>query len=94
MMIRLLNTGPANSEKNILVFPNPSTQDINVRITGYNETMKMVLYDLSGKKLREQSIEAFDPVTISVLTKHLAASTYLLVFKTSEGIITKKFIRQ
>jgi uncharacterized delta-60 repeat protein len=93
-LIRLLNAGDIlNSTKEITLFPNPSSGDIFARIRGYDESMRMIIYDVLGRKVQEKVIDVFDPITITLITRNLPAALYNVVFTTSEGIITKQFIR-
>jgi uncharacterized delta-60 repeat protein len=92
-LIRLSNAGAINSSKEITLFPNPSTGEINLRIKGYDETMRMIIYDILGRKLKEQTFEVFDPVTITLMARSLPAAVYSVVLYTSEGIITKQFVK-
>jgi polyhydroxybutyrate depolymerase len=83
----LLNTDFSTTEKSILIFPNPSSHLIQIEKAESLEIIEINLYNTLGVN---QKINLSDQ-TIDL--NHLNTGTYLLSIKTSEGIITKKIVK-
>jgi polyhydroxybutyrate depolymerase len=83
----LLNTDFSTTEKSILIFPNPSSHLIQIEKAESLEIIEINLYNTLGVN---QKINLSDQ-TIDL--NHLNTGTYLLNIKTSEGIITKKIVK-
>ncbi len=76
----------SNSRLNIIIFPNPSNDDIAVAIDDANATypMQMVLFDMLGSKLKT-IILTENNQTIS--TKELAQGNYVAVFSINNKVV-------
>lgn len=64
------------------LFPNPVTDKLNVQINN-NEQTEIILYDLSSKKLLQQTFTN----TITINTEQLAKGMYLYTLRNRNGII-------
>lgn len=81
------------NEKTITVYPNPATDILKLKITGYNETMQMVIYDVYGRKRIEQKITVIDPSLTSINVQALTTGPYLLMLTTSDGTVARWFLK-
>lgn len=72
------------------LFPNPVTDKLNVQINN-NEQTEIILYDLSSKKLLQQTFTN----TTTINTEQLAKGIYLYTLRNRNGIIKNgKVIKQ
>ena len=83
----LLNTNLSTIEKNIHIFPNPSAHLIQIETLESLEIIEINLYNTLGVN---QKIKLSDE-TIDL--SYLNNGIYILIIKTSEGIQTKKIIK-
>ena len=76
------------------VYPNPSTDKINIESLDANAEMKSIdLYDITGKRLKSISYETFSQ-TQSLDIADLSSGVYVLNIQTDKSVITKKFVKQ
>ncbi len=79
-----------NTENNIKVFPNPVTDKLNVQANNYEPT-EIILYDLSSRKLLQQTFIN----TTTINTEQLAKGMHLYTVRNRNGIIKNgKVIKQ
>ena len=83
---------PFLSKKEIILFPNPGTF-FQLRFNGYEEVVKISIYDAAGRLHHQQKAEVFDQSVVDVKTQLLASGVYFVVIHTAEGIVTKRFVR-
>ena len=83
----LLNTNLSTIEKNIHLYPNPSSHLIQIETLESLEIIEINLYNTLGVN---QKIKLSDE-TIDL--SYLNNGIYILIIKTSEGIQTKKIIK-
>ncbi|TDI71093.1 MAG: T9SS type A sorting domain-containing protein [Bacteroidetes bacterium] len=76
-----------NALSQILLFPNPTTGIINIQAPNGLEIKSAVLYDVLGKAVTSPIVN--NQINISQLSKGI----YILNLETSEGILTKKIIK-
>lgn len=76
-----------NALSQILLFPNPTTGIINIQVPNGLEIKSAVLYDVLGKAVTSPIVN--NQINISQLSKGI----YILNLETSEGILTKKIIK-
>ncbi|CAN0156093.1 unnamed protein product, partial [Chrysoparadoxa australica] len=70
------------------LYPNPVESDL---IVNTSETIEVIrIYDLSGKLLLEQPVNAL--IKVISLEGRLSAGRYLCALQTASGIKTKPFI--
>ncbi|WP_347373385.1 T9SS type A sorting domain-containing protein [Aequorivita sp. Q41] len=77
-----------NSISKIVIYPNPSSDFINVIIPKTIEIFKTTLMDITGKQMNDIQLEN-GILDISLLSK----GVYLLNIETSEGTLNKKIIK-
>ena len=79
-------------DQNVLIYPAITNDYVNIRIDDIDlENANLVLFDASGKHLLKQSIQ--DNITV-LNVQNLASGMYFMHINSSEGITTKKIIRQ
>ena len=78
----------------LLIFPNPSSEYINVSFTvNDKENVQIVLHDMLGKALYSTSqMEITEQYSGKIDVSNLAKGIYLLQINTSKGTTTKKVI--
>tara|TARA_B110000259_G_C13990211_1_gene392147 strand:+ start:64 stop:1254 length:1191 start_codon:yes stop_codon:yes gene_type:complete len=74
-------------ENTIRVFPNPTSNVINIETNNRLELFEVILYNTLGVNLNLKSTDGFLDVT------HLNTGIYLLSIKTSKGTITKQIVK-
>lgn len=74
------------------IYPNPTNDIINVTSTDDVVINKIVVHDLSDKKLKELSYKGTNDVQINM--QDLSQGIYLLTLKTNKGTIVKKIIKK
>lgn len=79
--------------KSILLFPNPVGNVLKLKITGYNETMSLAIYDAQGRKVKERIIIATNFSLANIQIGNLTPGTFELILSTSDGIVHKRFIK-
>jgi hypothetical protein len=77
-----------NLEDLISVYPNPAVDVLNVSVPSNVEVLSTVIYDSTGK-ISEATLE-----NGIMNTSTLAAGFYILNIKTTNGSVTKKFIKK
>lgn len=84
----------ANNADSWIVYPNPSSDKINIESLDVTAEMKSIdVYDITGKRLKSISYETFSQ-TKSVDIADFQSGVYVLNIQTAKSIITKKFIKQ
>ncbi len=78
-----------NQMSNLKLFPNPSSDIIN--ITYANQISNIIIYDLTGRKVLENAINAPES---AINVQRLSAGTYLLNIVTADGNGVLKFIKK
>lgn len=81
-----LGTNEINEESSFAIYPNPTTDILNIRSD--DKIKGVTVFDLSGKKLKVN----FADNAINV--KHLQSGTYLITVETANGSSSKKFIKK
>lgn len=77
--------GTAEVKVDLIVYPNPTTDFINIKTTKLN-VEKVFIFDLSGKLIRTENSKIID-------VSHLPSATYIISVKTSAGLRSFKFIK-
>jgi hypothetical protein len=73
---------------NINIYPNPSKDWI--KIDGLTESSNIQIFDITGKLILQQEYQVDDKIDISSLTTGM----YILNIRNSEGVSSKKIIKQ
>ncbi len=84
-----------NDQLQLQIFPNPAHEQtiINYNLPASQNEASIILYDLQGRVLREEKLNAAHHQINFDLTP-FAAGVYLVELKTSIGTITKKLLKQ
>lgn len=79
-------------EKEIKLYPNPVTNQLNLNLANYEEITSVDIIDLKGQRVIKDRI--IDSNIITFNTSDLSNGFYLVRIKSSDGVITvKKFIK-
>jgi hypothetical protein len=81
------------NQKQITLYPNPATTVVNLKITGYNENMLLTVYDIYLRKRIEQKITVTSQGVTTINVQQLTAGPYLLLLTTSDGTVSRWFLR-
>ncbi|MDL2256822.1 RICIN domain-containing protein [Bacteroidales bacterium OttesenSCG-928-I14] len=88
--IDIVSIDSVNEIDNLLVYPNPASDIINIQI-GNSETINLiVISDLSGKTIFSQK---YDDSQISIISSSWANGIYLMKIYTDKGIYSRKVIK-
>jgi beta-glucanase (GH16 family) len=78
-------------ESQLVIFPNPANDNVHISTTNNDSFKSIVIYDLSGQKVFENSPGEATELTFDI--SQLAAGVYIMQATTSEKVFTQKFIR-
>ena len=74
------------------VYPNPATNVVNISNSATIAVNKVVLYDVSGKLLKEETYNSTEPIQVNVA--NLPSGTYVFHIETDQGTAVKKVVKQ
>lgn len=81
---------PAGKE---ILYPNPAAHELFVKIPhSSSNPYRILMYDLTGKKIKDLNVYATDKISIS--TETLPAGVYILEINAGSRMFRKKFVRQ
>ena len=81
-----------NTTPNITVFPNPTTDRLQLSFDIEKETKVIIsLYDAIGRQLQNQSYQALPKATLSLNMQQIAAGKYMLTIELPESSSQKTF---
>lgn len=80
----------AQNENDLLAFPNPTVDQINLHLNGNDEMSEVEMFTLTGQKLYHNTAVNSNRLQIDVTGTQFANGMYLIRTKTGEGLITKK----
>ncbi len=83
LTVTSLNETSASATE-ISVFPNPSSDHLNIKLSDHQGAMLIDLYDLNGKLLESHNIQAEENLLQINMERH-AAATYMLSIHSSDG---------
>lgn len=75
-------------KNNFTIYPNPTTDELNITTVNGLELNEISIFDLTGRKVKSFKNEK----TLNV--SDLASGTYIINIKTNEGTGTSKFIKK
>ncbi|NHN24971.1 T9SS type A sorting domain-containing protein [Flavobacterium jejuense] len=85
-----LNDNELNNE--LSIYPNPTNNQINIKVKNGLAIQKIAIYDLTGRIIKEQNIEHnLELIHIDMLP--LKQANYSIKITTDKGILTKKIIK-
>lgn len=82
-----------NAKKNLLIFPNPSTDILFVQTSGENENALVEVFDELGKKVIEEKFILNGTVNFSINIKDLPKGWYSLTIIKQNKIVQEKFVK-
>lgn len=80
-----------NENAIISVFPNPTSDVVNIRVPAQNENMQYAIIDFTGKTVMTGNSQAQNEL-ISLDVNHLAAGMYTVQVRTGKQVKTAKII--
>jgi hypothetical protein len=85
------SAGVANLDENnsFLIFPNPASDELNIRSSSSNEKLLIEIYDMLGKKIYSQ---VFDSMQHSISIREFPQGIYLARLKAGKRIFTQKLV--
>jgi hypothetical protein len=92
-----LGLGDQELESNITMFPNPVGSDMaQISLSGYDMEgeVKATIYNLSGQRLYDYSLEVSNGITLIKGLSRLATGAYLLEITTAQHAQTIKFMKR
>jgi hypothetical protein len=78
-----------NKNDNIVIYPNPANDNINIDVKNYNE---IIITDISGKVVMNLDSASTQNNTIDI--SNLSNGIYFVTIKSDRQLITKKLIKQ
>lgn len=88
-----LSVSEFSNDSNILVFPNPATNELNLELNGNipNLNSSLSIYSIDGRFIKSSSIEtSISKIDIS----SISSGIYLLKINLNEDFIVKKFVKK
>lgn len=73
----------------LLLYPNPATREVNITISGVENAGTLVLYTVTGRKVKEQSLTQ-QSTTLSL--EGLPAGIYSIQLVTAQAVLTQKLV--
>ncbi len=80
----------AQDEDDLIAFPNPTQDQINLHLNGNDEMSEVEMFTLTGQRLYHNTAVNNNRLQIDVTGTQFANGMYLIRAKTGEGLITKK----
>lgn len=90
-----LATSNVAKAKNFNVYPNPATESLNVTIENVSEMSDVAVYDLAGKMVMHQSIEASQsssPIKLDI--SNLNKGSYIVSISNNKESYTQHFVKE
>jgi len=84
----------AITERAITVFPNPSLGEFKLTFPANAAPAAFSVVDVRGKLVLEQTITESDQTEATLDLHDHAAGVYFLIFKTNDGVVTRKLVKQ
>lgn len=78
----------------VVIFPNPATDNINIKLDAIGETLNTIsMFDLSGKLVHQVNMSNYyESNIVTINTENLEAGTYLVQMSFNDRLINKKVI--
>lgn len=81
-------------KRNLQIFPNPAKDILYVQASGDNENATVQIFDVSGRKVKEEKIVLNGNVSFSLSIKNIPKGMYSLILKKQYTIEQQKFVKQ
>ena len=90
------NTGIADYDRYIKIYPNPTASVVNVECTTNNVQLsrEIEIVDVFGKMVRAVELPQCDSPTIRIDVSDLASGVYFVRIAMDRGMVTKPFVKQ
>jgi hypothetical protein len=88
--VTTLGIGNALSSANFTIYPNPTTGELNINVSGMDEVLNIDLLDIYGRLIKSFPKRITGGLSQLQLNE-LAAGTYLLQFKNDHFYLTRRF---
>ena len=90
------NTGIADYDRYIKIYPNPTASVVNVECTMNNVQLsrEIEIVDVFGKMVRAVELPQCDSPTIRIDVSDLASGVYFVRIAMDRGMVTKPFVKQ
>jgi hypothetical protein len=84
---------PCDTRKSVILYPNPVSDILHVKMIGYNETVTLSVYNILGdKKLEKRALVSDNDIT-NMNVQRLQVGFYMLKIVTSGGVVTRWFLK-
>lgn len=95
--VYIFDSGPLSVQdelvdEQITIFPNPSTDEVILRLEVPFEDLEVRLFSLQGQILK--TMQFANNTEISISTSDLSSGTYLIQLKSEKGSVTTKLIKE
>jgi len=82
-----LDTSKFDLESSVELYPNPASDELNIKLPNIVTLQKVIIYNSIGQKVAEAN-------SGTIAVANLATGVYPITIETSEGTIHKKFIKK
>ena len=83
----------AENVDNFSIYPNPSTEYIDINVKVAEAEAKVQIFAMNGSKVYEENVAAQEGmVTKRIITKGMSAGSYIATVKTTSGMLNKRFV--
>lgn len=80
---------------NVNLFPNPANEYVNICIGGNVKIKSITIYDTYGKLISTaEETNVLSPTQTRINVSKMASGIYFVRVNTSEGLVTKRFVKQ
>ncbi|MEO7047899.1 MAG: T9SS type A sorting domain-containing protein [Ferruginibacter sp.] len=83
-----------DNSKTLQIFPNPATNIVYIQASGENENALIQIFDLTGKKVKEQKIFINGNISLSIDVSNLQKSIYNLILKKGTKTEQQRFVKE
>lgn len=82
------------NEAGISVSPNPAFESINIKLSHPIAVQSITIYDVTGKKFKEEPIHNGYANSINTELEELPSGMYIITVETDSGILRQRFVKQ
>ena len=79
--------------KNLSVYPNPTIDNLNIKIENNTKVNSIKIVDILGKQVLQINNPSFENNYLTIPVATLAQGTYIILIKTEEDIWQQKFVK-
>jgi len=85
-----LSTLPSYTEKELLIYPNPTNATITIEYLHFTGNEKMFLYDITGKPILSYELSG---MISHIDVSHFSSGVYFIKVITQDNLFVKKFVK-